>query len=110
MAKRTMAKRTIVSPEPVRRSYFNLPWSQVGAEGWAVWAFSVAAIGTAIQLMQLFRGELFRGELFRGKLDLFCHRMWSSPDKVDSRRLSCRDRGWTLRRERLFSEVLFFVV
>jgi hypothetical protein len=75
MAKRTMAKRTIVSPEPVRRSYFNLPWSQVGAEGWAVWAFSVAAIGTAIQLMQLFRGELFRGELFRGKLDLFCHRM-----------------------------------
>jgi hypothetical protein len=70
MAKRTMAKRTIVSPEPVRRSYFNLPWSQAGAEGWAVWAFSVAAIETAIQLMQLFRGELFRG-----KLDLFCHRM-----------------------------------
>lgn len=44
---------------------FTLPWSQAGAEGWAVWGFSVAAVGTAIQLIQF----------FRGKLNLSCHRM-----------------------------------
>jgi hypothetical protein len=41
------------------------PWSGTGAEGWAFWSFSIAAIGTAIQLAQFLRGGL----------DLSCHRM-----------------------------------
>ncbi|MEF8817396.1 MAG: hypothetical protein V5A58_11445 [Salinibacter sp.] len=44
---------------------FGPPWSGTGAEGWAFWGFSIAAIGTAIQLAQFLRGEL----------DLSCHRM-----------------------------------
>ncbi len=35
---------------------------------------------------------------------------WSFPDKVDSPRLLCCDRGETLRREWLFSEALLFAV
>lgn len=34
------------------------PWSSTGAEGWAFWGLSVAAVGTAIQLAQFLRGEL----------------------------------------------------
>lgn len=43
----------------------GLPWSQAGAEAWAFWGFSVAAIGTAIQLVKFFQGEV----------DLSCDRM-----------------------------------
>ncbi|MCS3748939.1 hypothetical protein [Salinibacter ruber] len=43
----------------------GVPWAQAEPEGWIVWGFSGVAIGTAIQLIQFFRGEL----------DLSCHRM-----------------------------------
>lgn len=49
----------------------GLPWSQAGAEAWAFWGFSVAAIGTAIQL----------GKFFRGEVDLSCHRMPGGMDR-----------------------------
>ncbi|MCS3752009.1 hypothetical protein [Salinibacter ruber] len=44
---------------------FHLPWRQAGAEGWAVWGLTGAAIGTAVTL----------GQFFRGAVDLSCHRM-----------------------------------
>ena len=37
---------------------FGPPWSGTGAEGWAFWGFSIAAVGTAIQLAEFLRGEL----------------------------------------------------
>jgi hypothetical protein len=43
---------------------FYLPWRQAGAEGWAVWGLTGAAIGTAVTL----------GQFFRGAVDLSCHR------------------------------------
>jgi len=41
------------------------PWTNTGTEAWAFWGFSVAAIGTAIQLVKFSQGEV----------DLSCHRM-----------------------------------
>ena len=44
---------------------FGPPWSGTSAEAWAFWGFSIAAIGTTIQLVKFFQGEV----------DLSCHRM-----------------------------------
>jgi hypothetical protein len=49
----------------------GLPWAQAGAEGWAFWGFSFAAIGPAVQLVRFFQGEV----------DLSCHQMPGGADR-----------------------------
>lgn len=44
---------------------FGPPWSGTGAEAWAFWVLSIAAVGATIQLVEFLRGDL----------ELSCRRM-----------------------------------